>query len=166
MSKTSISLEERQKIKDSLRATKERRKVQIIKVIELKINCHHTSKETFKKFNDCFKQAKWVYNDMLNYGNIEENDIFKYEYLDHKTVTRLDKDRNKVNEKINLHSIYHRSVIKQVKTNISNHSKAKKKGIKVGALKYVSEINSFPIISGFIKIKDKKHITIPSFKNL
>ena len=31
--------------------------------------CHHTSKETFKKLNDCFKQAKWVYNDMLNYGN-------------------------------------------------------------------------------------------------
>lgn len=166
MSKTSVSLEERQKIKDSLKATKERRKTQTIKVFELKVNCHHTSKETFKKLNGCFKQAKWVYNDMLNYGNIEGNDIFKYEYLDHKTVTRLDKDENKINEKINLHSIYHRSIIKQVRTNISNLSKAKKKGLKVGALKYVSEINSIPIITGFIKIKDKKHITIPSFKDL
>ena len=44
---------------------------------------------------------------MLNYGNVEGNDIFKYEYLDHKTITRLDKDGNKINEKINLHSIYH-----------------------------------------------------------
>lgn len=84
MSKTSVSLKERQKIKDSLKATKERRKVQTIKVFELKVNCHHTSKETFKKLNDCFKQAKWVYNDMLNFGNVEGNDIFKYEYLDHK----------------------------------------------------------------------------------
>ena len=49
MSKTSVSLEERQKIKDSLKATKERRKTQVIKVFELKVNCHHTSKETFKK---------------------------------------------------------------------------------------------------------------------
>ena len=166
MSRTKLSLEERQKIKDSLNATRERRKVQMIKVFELKVNCHHTSKETFKKLNDFFKQAKWVYNDMLNYGNIEDNNIFKYEYVDHKTVIRLDKDGNKINEKINLHSIYHRGVIKQVKTNISNLSKAKKKGLKVGALKYVSEINSIPIITGFIKIKDKKHITIPSFKNL
>ena len=166
MSKTNVSLEERQKIKDSLKATKERRKVQTIKVFELKVNCHHTSKETFKKLNDCFKQAKWVYNDMLNYGNIEGNDIFKYEYLDHKTITRLDKDGNKINEKVNLAVVFHRAIVKQVKTNISNLSKAKKKGIKVGKLKYASEINSIPIITGFIKIKDKKHITIPSFKNL
>ena len=166
MSKTSVSLEERQKIKDSLKATKERRKTQTIKVFELKVNCHHTSKETFKKLNNCFKQAKWVYNDMLNYGNIEGNDIFKYEYLDHKTITRLDKDGNKINEKLDLAVVFHRAIVKQLKTNISNLAKAKKKGLKVGALKYVSEINSIPIITGFIKIKDKKHITIPSFKNL
>ena len=166
MSRTKLSLEERQQIKDSLSATRERRKTQTIKVFELKVNCHHTSKEVFKKLNDCFKQVKWVYNDMLNCGNVEGNDIFKYEYLDHKIVTRLDKDGNKINENINLHSIYHRGIIKQLKTNISNLSKAKKKGLKVGALKFVSEINSIPIITGFIKIKDKKHITIPSFKNL
>ena len=166
MSKTSISLEERQKIKDSLKATKERRKTQMLKVFELKVNCHHTSKETFKKLNDCFKQAKWVYNNMLNYGNVEGNDIFKYEYLDHKTITRLDKDGNKINEKVDLAVVFHRAIVKQLKTNISNLSKAKKKGLNVGALKYVSEINSIPIITGFIKIKDKKHIIIPSFKNL
>ena len=62
MSKTSISLEERQKIKDSLKATKERRKTQTIKVFELKVNCHHTSKEDYKKFNEMFKQAKWIIN--------------------------------------------------------------------------------------------------------
>jgi len=164
MSRKEVSLEERQKIKDSLNATRERRKTQTIRVFELKVNCHHTSKETYKKFDECFKQAKWVYNDMLNFG--EENDIFKYEYKDHKEITRLDKDGNKINEKLNFHSIYHRSIIKQLKTNISNLHKAKEKGIQIGKLKYVSEINSLPIITGFIKIKDKKHITIPNFSNL
>lgn len=166
MARKELSLEERQQIKDSLNATRERRKTQIIKVFELKVNCHHTSKEIFKKMSDCFKQAKWVYNDMLNFGNVEGNDIFKYEYLDHKTVTRLDKDGNKVSEKVDLAVVFHRAIVKQVKTNISNLAKAKKKGLKVGELKYISEINSIPVITGFIKIKDKKHISIPSFSNL
>ena len=64
MARKELSLEERQQIKDSLNATRERRKTQVIKVFELKVNCHHTSKETFKKMSDCFKQAKWVYNDI------------------------------------------------------------------------------------------------------
>ena len=73
MSRKELSLEEKQKIKDSLKATKERRKNQTIKMFELKVNCHHTSKETFKKLNDCFKQCKWVYNDMLNFSENKEN---------------------------------------------------------------------------------------------
>ncbi len=166
MARKELSSEERQKIKDSLKATRERRKTQVLKVFELKVNCHHTSKETFKKFNDCFKQAKWVYNDMLNYGNVEGNDIFDYEYLDHKIITRIDKNGNKINENLILSSVYHRALIKQIKTNISNLAKAKEKGLKVGKLRFVSEINSIPIITGFIKIKDKKHIMIPTFTNL
>ena len=62
MSKTSVSLEERQKIKDSLKATKERRKTQTIKVFELKVNCHHTSKETFKKLALYGKRVAFYFN--------------------------------------------------------------------------------------------------------
>lgn len=160
-----VSLEERQKIKDSLKATHERRKTQIMKVFELKVNCHHTSKETFKKMDDYFVQSKWVYNDMLRTSENGEN-IFKYEYNHHKEITRLDKDKNEIKETVTLPCVYHRGIVKQVKTNICNLSKAKNKGIKIGKLKYTSEINSIPIITGFIKIKDKKHITIPNFKDL
>ena len=160
-----VSLEERQKIKDSLKATHERRKTQIMKVFELKVNCHHTSKETFKKMDDYFVQSKWVYNDMLRTSENGEN-IFKYEYNHHKEITRLDKDKNEIKETVTLPCVYHRGIVKQVKTNICNLSKAKNKGIKIGKLKYTSEIDSIPIITGFIKIKDKKHITIPNFKDL
>ena len=166
MARKELSLEERQQIKDSLNATRERRKTQTIKVFELKVNCHHTSKETFKKMSDCFKQAKWVYNDMINCKNVEGNNVFEYDYVEHRCITRIDKYGNKVSENISLASVYWRTIIKQVKTNILNLSKAKEKGLKVGALKFVSEINSIPITTGSIKIKDKKHITIPSFRNL
>lgn len=49
-----------EQIKQTLKETHERRKTQIIKVFELKVNCHHTSKETFKKLNEMFRQAKWM----------------------------------------------------------------------------------------------------------
>ena len=64
-----------EQIKQTLKETHERRKTQIIKVFELKVNCHHTSKETFKKLNDMFKQAKWVINDVIG----SKENVFKYQ---------------------------------------------------------------------------------------
>lgn len=65
------TLEERQKIKNSLIETRERRKNQSIKVIELKVNCHQTSKETFKKMDFVFTQAKWIVNEMIRLGETQ-----------------------------------------------------------------------------------------------
>ena len=50
-----------EQIKQTLKETRERRKTQIIKVFELKVNCHHTSKDDFKKFNEMFKTSKMDY---------------------------------------------------------------------------------------------------------
>jgi putative transposase len=164
MARKELSEQERQQIKTSLEETRKRRKNQFIKVVELKVNCHHTSKETYKLFNQYFKEAKWVYNDMLSAS--QTRNIFDYTYTEHKEIQRLDKDKNSITEKVTIPSVYHRAMVKQVKTNISNLSKAKKKGIKIGKLNYKSEVNSIPIITGFIKIKDNTHITIPAFSNL
>ena len=166
MARKQLSEEEKQQIRDSLKATRERRKTQTIKVIELKVNCHHTSKDVFKKMNECFKQAKWVENDMLNWSEKTENNIFKYEYLGHKTISRLDKDKNTVQENVTLPVLFHRAIIKQIKTDISNLAKAREKGIEIGALKYKSEVNSIPILTGGVRIIDKTHITIPGFSKL
>ena len=168
MARSILTEEERQKIKDSLIATRERRKSQLIKVIELKVNCHQTSKETFAKMKEYFKQAKWIVNDMLTESKLADknNNIFQYEYTDHKTIHRLDRDGNIIESVISLPSVLHRGMIKSVKTDIVNLSKAKKKGRKVGALKFRSEVNSIPIISGWISIKNNSHISIPGFSNL
>src|SRR5574344_1568837 len=164
MARSNLTEEERQKIRDSLKATRERRQNQSIKVIELKVNCHQTSKETFAKMNNCFKQAKWIENDMLAWS--EKCDIFKYEYLDHKTIERKDKDGNFISEDIDLTVYFHRALVKQVKQDIMNLSKAKKKGNKVGKLKFKSEVNCIPIITGGCRIIDNSHVTIPGFSKL
>ena len=159
------TLEEKQKIKNSLIETRERRKNQSIKVIELKINCHQTSKETFKKMDFVFTQAKWIVNEMIRLG--ETQNFFDYNYLEHKEVVHLDKDGYEIKAKIELPSILHRGIVNQKKQDITNESKAKKKGIKVGKLKYKKEINSIDILTGpWLKIRDNSHITIPGFANL
>lgn len=167
MARSQLTEKERQKIRDSLKSTRERRQNQFIKVIELKVNCHQTSKETFAKMNKCFKQAKWIENDMLAWSEkCDENNIFKYEYLDHKNIERKDKDGNFVSENVDLPVLFHRALVKQVKQDIMNLSKAKKKGNRVGKLKFKSEVNCIPIITGGVRIIDNSHITIPGFSKL
>lgn len=100
MARKQLTDEEREQIRKSLVETRERRKTQIIKVFELKVNCHQTTKETFAKMNDYFKQAKWIENDILTWNKkCDEHIIFKYEYLDHKNIERKNKDGNFVSEK-------------------------------------------------------------------
>lgn len=167
MARASLTETERQKIKDSLNATRERRKNQTIRVFEFKVNCHHTSKETFAKMHEYFKQAKWIKNDMLAWSELcEENSIFNYTYLNHKTITRKDKDGNSLEEKISLPVWYHRALINQTKQEIVSLSKAKAKSNKVGRLKFKSEVNCIPIITGGCRIVDRTHVTIPGFRNL
>ena len=151
-----------EQIKQTLKETHERRKTQTIKVFELKVNCHHTSKETFKKLNEMFKQAKWIINDVIG----SEECAFKYDYKEHRKVINFDKDGNKVEREITLPTVMHQTIVKSIQTDICNLSKAKKKGIKVGVLKFRSEVNRIPLRNDAIKIKSSKTIFIPSLKNI
>lgn len=169
MARKQLTDTEREQIRKSLAETRERRKTQIIRVFELKVNCHQTKPETFKKFNNFFKQAKWIRNDMiaLSKHNEKQNiDIFDYKYLEHKNVKHFDKNNNELCDDITLPVYLHRGMVANVKQDIVNLSKAKKKGKKIGILRFKSECNSIPILSGGIRIIDNSHITIPGFKNL
>ena len=160
-----ITDDQKLKIKESLIATRERRKSQVVKVFELKVNCHQTSKETYNKFYSYFKQAKWITNDMLNFSK-EGNDLFAYNYKDHRIVTRKTKEGDFVKEELDINTILHQKLVDKIKQDIKNLSKAKKSGLKVGSLKFKSEVNTIVIRTGDVKIKDNSHITIPGFKNL
>lgn len=155
------------KIKASMSETRARRKSQICRVFEIKVSISHNSKSVFEKLSNCFNEAKWVINDMLSLSKVNPgNSIFDYKYTEHRVVVHYDKDKNPVTSSISLPSVLHRAVVAQKKTDIVNLAKAKKKGFNVGALKFKSEVNCIPIITGFTKILDASHITIPGFRKL
>ncbi len=56
------TLDKRQKIKESLRKTKEKRKNQIPKVYQLKISYSNLNKEQQQWLERVFLEAKWLYN--------------------------------------------------------------------------------------------------------
>ena len=155
------------KIRASMSATKARRQTQVCRVFELKVSIRHNPKSVFEKMAQCFKEAKWVINDMLSLSkDNSDNSMFDYKYTEHKDVVHYDKDKNAVTSSITLPSVLHRATVAQKKTDIVNLAKAKAKGIKVGALKFKSEVNCLPIITGFTQIIDGCRITIPGFKKI
>jgi transposase len=138
-----------------------RRKTQSLRVYELKVNCHHTSKETYAKFHQWFKEAKWIENDV-----IASDEIFGYYYKDHRTVKRQLADKSWKEESLTINTGLHHRILQQLQTDVVNLSKAKKKGRKVGRLKFKSEVNCIPMSTGMIKIKSPTRITIPGFPKL
>ena len=161
------SEETKAKIRASMSETKARRQTQVCRVFELKVSIRHNPKSVFDKLSQCFKEAKWVINDMISLSKDNpDNSMFDYKYTEHKNVVHYDKDKNPITSTIALPSVFHRATVAQKKTDIVNLAKAKAKGIKVGALKFKSEVNCIPIITGFTKILDGCRITIPGFKKL
>ena len=75
------------KIRASMSATKARRQTQVCRVFELKVSIRHNPKSVFEKLAQCFKEAKWVINDMLSISKDNpDNSIFDYKYTEHKDV--------------------------------------------------------------------------------
>lgn len=150
-----------EQIRQTLIETQKRRQNQILKVYEVKVDCHHVSKEDFKKLNHLFVETKWIQNDV-----IASNDIFKYDYKQHRKIINFDRDKNEVERNITIQTGVHQAIVKQIQQDICNLSKSKKKGRKVGRLKFRRNCSSVPLKTGMLKIKSSKQISIPSFRKL
>ena len=155
------------KIRASMSATKARRQTQVCRVFELKVSIRHNPKSVFEKLSNCFKEAKWVINDMLSLSKDNpDNSMFDYKYTEHKDVVHYDKDKKPVISTIALPSVLHRATVAQKKTDIMNLAKSKAHGRKIGALKFKRQVDCIPIITGFTQIIDGCRITIPGFKKI
>ena len=162
-----ISEDTKTKIKTSMAETRARRKSQICRVFELKVSIRHNPKEVFTKLSQCFKEAKWVINDMLSLSkDNSDNSMFDYKYTEHRDVVHYDKDKNPVTSLITLPSVLHRATVAQKKTDIVNLAKSKAHGRKIGALKFKRRVDCIPIITGCMRILDGCRITIPGFRKL
>lgn len=150
-----------EQIRQTLLVTRKKRKSQILKVYELKVNVHSTSKKDFSLFNSLFIQTKWIQNDM-----IASNDIFNYDYKSHRVIQNFDKDNNLIERNLTINTGVHQTIIKYLKQDIINLHKAKKRGRKVGKLKFRRTCNSIPLRTGQLHIVNSNTISIPHFRKL
>ena len=153
-------------ISQAMKLTRNKRKNQICKVYKVKIDQSALSSTQKEQLTRMFLEAKWLYNDILNWSNFSENNS-PFNYYISKTVmvkiptTGLFEER----ELTTLHSQMKQEVQKQICSNIKTLSKLKKKGLqKPGKLKFKSEITKIHIKQlqkNFI-CRGKRFIKIPN----
>ena len=125
--------ERNRKIRENGKATRERRSQMDCRVISAKIQENRLSKAKLEKLKRCFPEAKWLYNAIVATETLSLDDT--------STVQVKVQDTFEEREIKCLSAQMKQSVMESVKTNISNLSKAKKKGLKVGRLQFKRECN-------------------------
>ena len=127
-------------IREKGKQTRLKRKSQTCRVFRLKIDFSHLNKNQRIALKMLFVEAKWLYNDAINFMKFQ--DIKNYDYKI-KTVHGLDKDKNPVIHDLKyLGSQMKESVIQEIKSSLKALSVSKKNKRKVGALKYKSDYDS------------------------
>ena len=153
-------LTKNENIKKSMRETCLRRMSQTCKVYTVKIDESRLSNRQAEQLKMLFVEAKWIYNDILNYS--ENNDILTYN-TKVKSIDVLNKNKEKeVRELKFIGSQMKQSVFANILSNIKMLSTKKKQGNKVGKLKYISEYKSLNLkqYGNTYKIYGNKRIKI------
>jgi putative transposase len=123
-------------ISESLKKTREKRLSQDCRVFTIKIDMSSLKANQKEALKMQFVEAKWIVNEA-----IAADDIFKY--VAGKSVVHKDKDGNDVISEIKyLGSQMKQSVVDELKSNVKTLSSLKKKGKKVGKLKFRKEVKS------------------------
>ena len=137
------NVEKNAQIKATLLATKERRKTQKCFVFSTKINYRKLNKLQKEQLQMLFVEAKWVYNDIINH--LQDNELSSWDDKK-KSVMVKQKDGSFVEKPL----IYFKSAMMQgmkslVGDSLNSLAEKKKKGYKVGKLKFKSSFSSIPL---------------------
>ena len=137
----------------------EKRKIKI-RAYELKIDKSHLNKNTKEQLNMMFLEAKWL----LNYA-ISQDNIYDVDYKINKVPVKV-RDVFEERDIKYLSSQMRQEIINRIKDNITGLSETKKRGRKVGKLKFKSEISSIPLIQygNTYKILNDKYVMIQGIK--
>ena len=132
-----MSEEKSKKIKETIRATKERRSNMNCRVFCVKIQENRLSKAKKEKLTRCFLEAKWLYNAIVATETLTLDDT--------SSVQVMVKGSFENREILSISSHMKRSVVNSIKQNVFNLSKAKKHGLKVGKLRFKKECNEIDL---------------------
>lgn len=134
---TKASEEKKRKIKETLQQTRDKRKSQMVKVYSLKIDESHLNLVQQNWINRIFLEAKWFYNYAIG-----RDDLFT---LDTKIKSVLVKNKNNQDEWRKLECLsaqVKQGLHSRILDSIRGLSILKKKGFKVGRIKYAKNIDS------------------------
>lgn len=123
------------RISQAQKETRERRKLQTCRVYELKIQANKLSDKQAEALKMLFVEAKWLYNETLS-----QEDVFQHK--PGKTVIVKVGEKYEERSYQYLGSQMKQSVVAGVQTSIKTLNTLKKKGKKVGALRYKSDYTS------------------------
>ena len=125
-------LAKNQKIKETGKATRERRKDMLCRVFEVKADLSRMSKSQKNDVNTLFREAKWFRNAYLADNGLSDKS---------RSVKVKVKDVFEERELTLLGSQIKQSIISEVKDSIRGLAVLKEKGHKVGALRFKSVCN-------------------------
>lgn len=128
-----------EKIAASFKSTKERRKRQTPRVVDLKIVTNKLSPTQREALERLFVEAKWVYNDAIGSDNIFEYQVPKKSVAVH-TPSGVEQREFKV-----LGSQMKQSIVAGARSSIRAIASLKKQGKKVGKLKFKSRHTSIDL---------------------
>ena len=121
--------------------TRMKRAKQICKTFRFKIDYNNLNQQQKEHIKMLFVEAKWIYNYLIS-----QNDIYSFNYKDLNQVTHKDKNGNDIVSDIQyVRSSVKQELITQILNQIKGLSKLKKKGHKVGKLRFKSEFNSIKL---------------------
>ena len=121
--------------------TRMKRAKQICKTFRFKIDYDNLNKQQKEYIKMLFVEAKWIYNYLIS-----QDDIYSFNYKDLNQVIHKDKNKNDIVSDIQyVRSSVKQELITQIVNQIKGLSKLKKKGHKVGKLKFKSEFNSIKL---------------------
>ena len=160
-----MSKEKNAQIKKTMAETKERRKSQKCFVFSTKINYRKLNKLQRVQLQMLFLEGKWVYNDILNFmyngGKLSAYNTKK------RSVLIKQKDGEFVEKPLKyLKSSYRDSLVSKVSDSLNSLKELKKKGHKVGKLKFKSECNQLNLKQFKVthRIKSLKKASIQGIK--
>ena len=131
-------LEKNKQIAQTMKETYNKRKSQDCKCFKFKIDKSNLSKTQANQLKMQFVEAKWIYNYLIS-----QDDIYSFDYKNLSKITHKDKNRNDIETTIQyVGSSVKQSIIQDIISQIKGLSALKKKGHKVGKLKFKSEYNS------------------------
>jgi len=132
-------LTKNQRIKITLKDTKERRKYMKCRVYTVKLDRSHLNQDSLTILKRLFLEAKWLYNHCVGHLNVFSID-------DKITAVPVKvKDQFELRQLRQLSSHMRQSIITRTQQNIRSLARAKAKGHKVGRLKFKSYVNSIPL---------------------